>query len=107
MKEGEIQKQIMDYLSLRKAAPRRYANRVVYIGGRPFTPIRLANGKPDNGHPDIIAKMRNATINIECKGAGKQSPEQKAWQAEAEARGEVYILARRLEDVTCLFEIKA
>ena len=77
---------------------------MVYIGGRPFTPIRLPNGKPDNGHPDIIAKLKNSVVNIECKGTGKQSDEQKAWQKEAEGRGEIYILAKKVEDVMALFE---
>ena len=105
MGEKDVQRAILQYLKAKQVWCRRYANRVVYIAGRPFVPIRDADGKPDNGHPDLIAKTRNATINIECKAeGGKQNIDQKRWQREAEARGEVYILAESLEDITPLFE---
>ena len=105
--EADLQRLIIQYLDVRHVWCRRYLNRAFGIGGRPIYPIRRPDNKPDNGHPDIIAKTKNETINIECKTiAGKQSDEQKAWQAEAEARGETYILARSLDDVRCLFDVE-
>lgn len=103
--EGDVQRQILEYLTLRKIWCRRYSNRAIRVAGRLIFPIRKPDNKPDNGHPDIIARTRNATINIECKAkTGVQGEAQKAWQKEAEARGEIYILARSLDDVMILFE---
>lgn len=54
------------------------------------------------GQADISGIMRPSgrRIEIECKtSTGRQSKEQKRWQAMIEWAGGLYILARRIEDV--------
>ncbi|MFA6063995.1 MAG: hypothetical protein WC736_15510 [Gallionella sp.] len=106
MSEKDVQSAILQYLAKAQIWCRRYHPQPLRgRTGRVIVPIRRPDGKPDKGHPDIVAKTKNATINIECKAIdGKQSAEQKAWQAEAEARGEIYILAYDVQDVMRLFE---
>ena len=105
--EAELQRIVMQYLVKLGYNPRRYANRVYGGYGRLHIPIRLANGKADNGHPDLSVRTKHTRIWMEFKAKdGKQSEEQKAWQAECEANGEIYILVRYLDDVRVLFEAK-
>lgn len=103
MTESDIQRDVLNYLTRLGYKPRRYNCRVYGSSGRLHVPIRKADGKPDKGHPDIGVRTKNARIWIECKGGGKQSDEQKAWQKECEENGEIYILARGLDDITQLF----
>lgn len=53
------------------------------------------------GMADISGIMQGGRrIEIECKTAtGRQSPEQKRWQAMIEKFGGLYVLARSVEDV--------
>jgi hypothetical protein len=103
--EGDIQKRILQYLVARGLNPRRYNNRIYGQTRGLHIPIRLANGKADNGHPDIGVRTRHARIWIECKTpSGAQSDAQKAWQREVEELGEIYVVARSLDDVRVLFE---
>jgi len=55
------------------------------------------------GSPDIICiePPNGRFVGIECKrrNGGRQSPEQRAFQAACEKRGGVYVLARSVEDV--------
>jgi hypothetical protein len=99
MKESGIQRQILDYLNLRKVWHRRMNSgatrmngRVVYYGAK--------------GLPDIFARTHAGSIIwIEVKAdKGKQNDDQKTWQEDAERFGDVYILARSLDDVRALFE---
>ena len=53
------------------------------------------------GQPDVIAVYKSRFVGIELKGdTGRQSAEQRTFQAKCEAAGGLYILARALEDVT-------
>lgn len=104
MKEGAIQAQILHYLTLRKVWHRRMNSGAAMMVGRggKMRPVRF--GAP--GMPDIFARTPSGSIIwIEVKSAtGRQSPEQREWQREAERFGDVYILARSVDDVTALFE---
>lgn len=54
------------------------------------------------GQADISGILAPAgrRVEIECKSAtGRQSPEQKRWQAMIESLGGIYVLARSVEDV--------
>lgn len=103
--ETELQRLVMQYLVALGLNPRRYNVRVYGGHGRLHIPIRLANGKPDNGHPDLSVRTKHARIWMEFKAQnGVQSADQKAWQAECEALGETYVLVRSLDDVIRLFE---
>ena len=57
------------------------------------------NGR--KGVSDIIGVLpKGVALFVECKSAkGRQSPEQKQFQAEVEAAGAVYILARSVRDL--------
>lgn len=55
------------------------------------------------GQADIsgILSPSGRRVEIECKAAtGRQTREQKAWQAMIEKHGGLYILARSIEDVS-------
>lgn len=56
------------------------------------------------GCPDIIGFIApiGQFVGIETKDTTKQEPKQAEFQEEVQSRGGVYILARSLEDVTCL-----
>ena len=104
MKESELVKQILDYLSLRR----------VWAYRTNTGALRNPQGRPVRfnvpGHPDIVARLRTGKKNakvvwIEAKGkGGKLSPEQEEWQAKAKAHGDIFIVARCLEDVMGVFE---
>lgn len=52
------------------------------------------------GQPDVMAIIGGKFYAIEAKSAaGRQSDDQKAWQARCEAAGGVYILARSVDDI--------
>ncbi len=55
------------------------------------------------GQPDIMAILPGGRfLGIEVKtGSGRQSPEQRNWQARALAQGALYIVVRDLEDLAC------
>lgn len=111
-KRGEetgLIKVIMDYLSYKKVW--RYRTN---SGGLRDTTGRLVRfGAP--GHPDIVARFRpiggpssgfsGRVVWIEAKSErGKITPAQEAWRELAATYGDVYILARSLEDVREVFE---
>ena len=58
------------------------------------------------GVPDIICILRGGRfLGVECKSAtGKQSPEQKAFQAEIERVGGLYLLVRSAEALHSFLE---
>ena len=101
MKEATLVTEITNYLRCRKVWFWRQ-NVGVRIGasGRP---VRFGQ----KGTPDFYSRRRpgrgknsGGVVWIEAKTAkGKQSEEQIEFQRLAEAHGDVYILARRLEDV--------
>lgn len=101
-KETDLVRQILDYLRLRKIWAYR-AN----TGGLRDSRGRLVRfGVP--GHPDIVARLKPAgytgfsgrVVWVEAKSEkGKQTDLQREWQELAEAHGDLYILARSLDDV--------
>ena len=97
MKEKDLQKLIMDYLSAQKIFHFRNNTGAVertYNGRSCF----MRYGCP--GSPDIICVVDGQFVGIEVKGdKGKQSPEQKIFEASLIYNGGKYILARSLEDV--------
>lgn len=55
------------------------------------------------GSPDIVAVVDGQYTGIECKmGSGRQSPDQKAFQAELENAGGRYLLVRDVNDLDAL-----
>ena len=58
------------------------------------------------GMPDILARgTTGAVIWIEVKSpTGRQSEDQRKWQEDMERFGDIYIVARSVEDVMALFE---
>jgi len=106
-KETSLVRTILDYLAYRKVWAYRQNT-----GGLRDTTGRLVRFGVV-GHPDIVARITprdgaggsGRVIWIEAKSStGRQTPAQKEWQEKAERHGDVYILARCLEDVSCLFE---
>jgi hypothetical protein len=89
--ESYIQKNILAYLSLRNIWAWRSNN--LAVPGRRFI------GEP--GLPDIVGMLPGGRfLGIEVKTkTGKQSDDQKAFQARCEKEGGLYILARSLDDV--------
>ena len=104
--EKDVQRQVLDYLSLRKVWHRRLNSGAALLeaggNGKPRRFIRY--GAP--GLPDILARTKAGTVIwIEVKSStGKLSPDQAAWKKDSEAFGDTFITARCLEDVRALFE---
>ncbi len=94
MKESYVQRQILDYLALKRVF--HYRN-------------NSGAFKRDDGHfyrfgalgsPDIICVVDGRYVGIEVKQAkGRQSEHQKEFEKNLEAAGGRYILAYSLEDV--------
>lgn len=102
-KEHDLQRTILDYLALHRVWHRRLnTGAAPYIspaGRKRF--VRF--GKP--GDPDIIAYRRPYLVAIEVKGTrGKLSPEQREFSEIFKQLGGIYVVARRLEDVSELFD---
>jgi hypothetical protein len=114
-KESDIQRLILDWLAAEKIWHMRL-NAGAMAGAHKGKKWFVRFGKP--GMADILAVKMWAgrsrsmierdcpemlfpmAVWIEVKAAkGIQSPDQKAFQAEVEARGMVYILARSLDEV--------
>jgi hypothetical protein len=107
MKESHIQKQILDYLSLRRIF--HYRNN----SGAFKSEYTKKNGEKKTGYvqygavgsPDIVCVFKGQYVGIEVKGQdakgkwGVQSADQKAFQDNLEAAGGKYILAMSVEDV--------
>ena len=106
-KETDLVRQVLDYLALRKVwawrvnvgALRDSTGRVVFFGAK--------------GHPDIIARLKpvgytgfsGRVVWIECKSPkGKMSEAQKEWREKAITYGDLFIVARSLDDVRQAFE---
>jgi VRR-NUC domain len=94
MKESEIQKQILDYLSLKRVFHYRQNSGAFKTDAGGFYRF----GTP--GIPDIICVIRGKYTGIEVKAPkGKQSEHQKEFQKNLEGAGGEYILAYDLDDV--------
>ena len=91
--ESQIQRQITDWLKLKRFLYMRNNSGAVKIGNR-----FLRFGK--KGSPDLLVFRKGRCFGIEVKDAGnEQSREQIEFQTEFEREGHTYILARKLEDV--------
>jgi hypothetical protein len=92
--ERDIQSSICDYLSARRHFFWRNNTGAAKLEGGRF--IRF--GTP--GSPDIIVVHVGRPYFLEVKRPGThQSPEQKAFQAEAEKAGALYAVVRSIDDV--------
>jgi hypothetical protein len=98
MRESDVQRAILDYLSLKRVF--HYRN-------------NSGAFKRDDGHfyrfgalgsPDIVCVIDGNYVGIEVKAPkGKQSDHQKEFQRKLEAAGGRYILAYSLDDVSDVF----
>lgn len=97
MLEKDIQKQIIDYLTIKNIF--HWRNNTTGI----YDPVRHTfrkNKNVMNGIPDIICIINGQFVGIEVKSeTGKQSPEQKKFEEMCVSKGGKYILARSVEDV--------
>lgn len=96
MKENDVQRSILDYLTLRKIFHWRQNNGATYDAKLGF--YRSHTGM--KGVPDIICVIDGQFVGIECKGPrGKQSADQILFQKRLEFAGGKYILAKSVDDV--------
>ena len=98
--EKDVQRQILDYLVRRQVWHRRFNTGA--LPGPHGRPIRF--GSP--GLPDILVRTKiGSIIWIECKSStGKLSEDQRKWKEDMEGFGDIYIVARSVEDAMALFE---
>lgn len=94
-RETDVQRTLLDYLRLRRAAVVRVNSGATKAGGR-F--IRF-NGTP--GCSDILACYRGRFLALEVKrdGGSKATPEQEAFLAAVRAAGGVGAVVRSVADV--------
>lgn len=93
-KESEIQKAILDYLTLRRVFHYRNNSGAFVDANKHFYRFGAL------GSPDIVAVMKGQYVGIEVKRqGGKQSDGQKEFQQQLEAAGGLYILAMSIDDV--------
>jgi hypothetical protein len=104
--EKDVQRAILHYLTLRKVWHRRMNSGGAMVSGHKGKGQFVRYGSP--GLPDILARgSTGAVVWIEVKSpTGKQTGDQRKWQIDMERFGDIYILARSVEDVTALFEGK-
>ena len=96
--EGAVLRSILDYLAVKRVLAYRLNTGAMsgeHKGKRWF----MRFGAP--GMADLIALPKDRpALWIECKAPkGKQSELQKAFQAQVEAAGCAYVLARSIDDV--------
>lgn len=95
IKEKDIQKQILDYLDIKRIFHYKSNNVGIF---RRDTGSYIPSGVL--GLPDIICVIKGIYIGIEVKvPGGKQSDNQKAFQESLEKAGGIYILAYSLDDL--------
>ena len=100
VKEKDLLKLIQDWLTAHKVFHyRSNTGAVAFKGGAKTRFVRF--GTP--GAPDIIAVVKGQYVGIEVKGEkGEQSQVQYDFQMDLKRAGGLYILARKLEDVTAV-----
>jgi len=92
-RETAIQRQVLDYLYLRRIPATRNQSGHVHVGG---SWINL--GAP--GWPDIIACWKGHFLGIEVKKPGEQpSPEQRRVHAELAAAGAFILIVHSIGDL--------
>lgn len=103
--ESDVQAAIRDYLVMRGAVVIRLNSGIMPTpdGARQFaanTWHAPGHARETRGGADLIALWNGETFAIEVKRAGgRQSPEQRAFQAAWEDAGGWYILASSVDDV--------
>ena len=104
--EKDVLRAILHYLTLRQVWHRRLNSGAALLeSGATGKPRRFVRyGAP--GMPDILARgTTGAVIWIEVKSpTGRQTEDQRKWQMDMERFGDIYIVARKVEDVMSLFE---
>jgi len=91
VRESDIQRQIRDYLSLRRIFHYRNNSGGFKDTNQHFYRFGVF------GSPDIICVIEGRYVGIEVKASkGRQSEHQKAFQRELEEAGGLYIIARSL-----------
>jgi len=105
--EKDVLRVILHYLTIRKVWHKRINSGGAVLNGHGGRGQFVRFGAP--GMPDILARGSNgAVVWIECKSpTGKQTEDQRKWQEDMERFGDIYILARKAEDVMALFERRA
>lgn len=103
VKESDIQSAICDYLEMKRRCFFRVNNIPAFNRENgSFTMRRLPKYTP-RGLPDIIVIRGGVFYGLEVKGPkGRQSPEQKEFQARVEAHGGHYYVVRSTEDVQAI-----
>jgi Holliday junction resolvase len=92
-KEKDVQRAILDYLTLRGIFHYRNNSGAMMSDGGHFVRFGAV------GSPDIVVVDDGIYIGVEVKGTnGKQSENQIAFQEELERAGGVYILAHSLDE---------
>ena len=103
--ESDVQAGIRDYLVMRGAVVIRLNSGIMPTpdGGRQFaanTWHAPGHARETRGGADLLVLYRGAAFAIEVKRAGgRQSPDQRTFQAAWERAGGWYILASSLDDV--------
>lgn len=104
MKESELLRTVLDYLSLHRIVHTRLNSGGMPMRGRNKTYwVRMA----PNGWADILCLVNGVALAIECKVNGnEQSQAQVFFQRDWERAGGHYCLARSLEDVEKALKFK-
>lgn len=100
-KESDIQNTICEYLAVKGRCFFRVNNIPAFnrIGGGGFVMRRLPKYTP-KGLPDIIVVQGGMFVALEVKTKiGRQSPEQKEFEANVKKHGGRYHVVRSIEDV--------
>lgn len=112
-KESDVQKQILQWLTMKKIfhwrnnrGVARFGPRYVEFGGKNGAPDIFAVDRCRLGIVPLTDTFVPVIYAIEAKRAsgGKHGPDQIKWQEEAERNGIVYVLARSLDDVIKVME---
>jgi len=102
--EKDVLRVILHYLTIRKVWHKRINSGGAVLNGHGGRGQFVRFGAL--GMPDILARGSNGTVVwIECKSpTGRQTDDQRKWQEDMERFGDIYIVARKVEDVMALFE---
>ena len=98
MLEKDIQKTIIEWLSLKRIFFYRNNSGMVFMANRDGTKRAMRVGAV--GSPDLVCVLGGRYIGIECKKkGGKMSDSQHIFKEKLEKSGGKYILAFSLDDV--------
>jgi len=100
MTEAQIQRQVLDYLAAKHTFAFRLNTAAIKTEKRFFRSHGLGRGAADI--LAIISKNSAGFLPvwIECKSrSGRQSAEQKSFQAQVESLGHAYVLARSIDNI--------